>query len=149
LRTLAASKAPFKVICSPCTVAGVGGNDRDGDWAKGFKAERALLLDHIKSHVSGRTIFVTGDTHWTMVYDGDDIFEARPCPLGIPTPNDITLTSPTEADDARKRPGVVYADEQYSHFGLVELSGEGTAARLDLSLVREDGAVPFAKRFEQ
>ena len=149
LRTLAASKAPFKVICSPCTLAGVGGNERDGDWAKGFTAERALVLDHIKSRVSGRTIFVTGDTHWTMVYDGDDMFEARPCPLGIPTPNDITLTSPTAADDARKRPGVVYADQQYSHFGLLELSGAGTAARLDLSLVREDGVVPFAKRFEQ
>ena len=84
-----------------------------------------------------------------MVYDGDHLFEARPCPLGIPTPNDITLTSPTEADDARKRPGVVYADQQYSHFGLAELSGDGQTARLDLSLVREDGAVPFTKRFEE
>jgi hypothetical protein len=147
LRTLAASQAPFKVICSPCTVVGVGGNDRDGDWAKGFRAERDLVLAHIKKHVSGQTLFVTGDTHWTMVYDGADMFEARPCPLGIPTPNDITLTSPNEAADARKRPGVAYADEQYSHFGLVELSGERTTARLDLSLVREDGAVPYTKRF--
>jgi hypothetical protein len=149
LRTLAASKAPFKVICSPCTVAGVGGNDRDGDWAKGFQAERDLVLKHIKQHVNGRTLFVTGDTHWTMVYDGPDMFEARPCPLGIPTPNDITLTSPNEAANARGRPGVAYADQQYSHFGVVELSANGTTARLDLSLVREDGAVPYSKRFEQ
>ena len=149
LRTLAASKAAFKVICSPCTLAGVGGNSRDGSWASGFKAERDLVLRHINQHVRGRTLFVTGDTHWTMVYDGDHLFEARPCPLGIPTPNDITLTSPTEANDARKRPGVVYADQQYSHFGLAELSGDGRTARLDLSLVREDGAVPFTKRFEE
>jgi phosphodiesterase/alkaline phosphatase D-like protein len=148
LRTLTASTAPFKVICSPCTLAGVGGNSRDGDWASGFEAERDLVLDHIKEHVSGQTLFVTGDTHWTMVYDRDGLFEARPCPLGIPTPNDITLTSPTAADDARKQPGVLYADQQYSHFGLVELSGDREAARLDLSLVREDGVVPFTKRFE-
>jgi phosphodiesterase/alkaline phosphatase D-like protein len=149
LRTLASSKAPFKVICSPCTVAGVGGNDRDGDWAKGFKAERDLLLGHIKHHVSGRTLFVTGDTHWTMVYDGPDMFEARPCPLGIPTPNDITLTSPTEADDARKRPGVVYADEQYSHFAVVDLAADRHGAHLELTLVREDGMVVYSKRFER
>lgn len=149
LRTLAASKAPFKVICSPCTVAGVGGNDQDGDWAKDFNAERDLVLAWIKQHVSGQTLFVTGDTHWTMVYERDGLFEARPCPLDIPTPNDITVTSPTEADNARKRPGVLYADEQYSHFGFVELGGDGQTARLDLSLVREDGVVAFTKRFEQ
>ena len=148
LRTLAASKAPFKVICSPCTVAGVGGNDRDGDWAKGFKAERDLVLAHIKQHVTGRTLFITGDTHWTMVYDGPDLFEARPCPLGIPTPNDITLTSPTEADDARKRPNVVYADEQYSHFSVVDLAADRHGAHLDLTLVREDGAAVYRKRFD-
>ena len=148
LRTLAASKAPFKVICSPCTVAGVGGNSRDGDWASGFTAERDLVLAHIKRHVSGRALFVTGDTHWTMVYDRDGLFEARPCPLGIPTPNDITITSPTTAEDARKRPGVVYADQQYSHFGLVQLGGDGRTASLDLSLVREDGVVAFKRRFE-
>src|SRR3954452_16891875 len=44
LRTLAASKATFKVICSPCTLAGIGSNARDGSWAKGFRAERDLLL---------------------------------------------------------------------------------------------------------
>ena len=90
LRTLQASKAPFKVVCSPCTLAGVGANGRDGDWAAGFTAERDLLLAHVRKHVSGRTIFVTGDTHWTMVYDHDGLFEARPCPFDIPTPNDIT-----------------------------------------------------------
>ena len=84
-----------------------------------------------------------------MVYDGDHLFEARPCPLGIPTPNDITLTSPTEADDARKRPGVVYADQQYSHFGLVDLRGDGTTGSLELSLVREDGVVAFTRRFDR
>ena len=71
-------------------VAGVGANGRDGDWAAGFTAERDLLLAHVRKHVSGRTIFVTGDTHWTMVYDHDGLFEARPCPFDIPTPNDIT-----------------------------------------------------------
>jgi phosphodiesterase/alkaline phosphatase D-like protein len=148
LRTLTASKARFKVICSPCTLAGVGGNERDGSWAKGFKAERDLLLGHVKQHVSGQTLFVTGDTHWTMVYDRDGVFEARPCPLGIPTPNDITLTSPTEADDARKRPGVLYADQQYSHFGLVEVAADRHSAQLELTLVREDGMVAFTKRFD-
>ena len=115
LRTLAASRAPFKVICSPCTLAPLPANTRDGSWAAGFTAERDLLLAHIRKRVRGRTLFVTGDTHWTMAYDRDGIFEARPCPLGIPTPNDITLTQPNAAEDARRAPGVEYADDNSGH----------------------------------
>jgi phosphodiesterase/alkaline phosphatase D-like protein len=148
LRTLAASRAPFKVICSPCTVA-LRANGRDGNWSSGFTAERDLLLKHVAAKVSGQTLFVTGDTHWTMVYDRDGLFEARPCPLGIPTPNDITLTSPNAAEDARKTPGVLYADDESGHFAMVELGGRRGAAWLELSLVREDGAQVFTRRFEQ
>jgi phosphodiesterase/alkaline phosphatase D-like protein len=143
LRTLAASRAPFKVVCSPCTVAPLPANGRDGSWAVGFTAERDLVLDHVRRNVSGRTLFVTGDTHWTMAYERDGLFEARPCPLGIPTPNDITLTDPRAAEDARKVPGVLYADDEKGHVALVTVSGAG----LDLSLLREDGATPFRRRF--
>ena len=149
LQTLAASRAPFKVICSPCTVAPLSANARDGSWAAGFAAERELLLAHIRAHVSGRTLFITGDTHWTMVYDRDGLFEARPCPLGIPTPNDITLTQPQAALQARGTLGVLYADDQKGHFAVVEARAHRGVARLDLSLVREDGATPFRTRFEQ
>ncbi|MFL5886487.1 MAG: alkaline phosphatase D family protein, partial [Thermoleophilaceae bacterium] len=69
MRTLAASAAPFKVVCSPCTLAPLSANARDGSWATGFTAERDMLLAHIAQHVSGTTLFITGDTHWTMVYD--------------------------------------------------------------------------------
>lgn len=148
LRTLADSPAPFKVVCSPCTLAPLAANQRDGSWAAGFTAERDLLLDHVRRHVSGRTLFVTGDTHWTMVYERDGLFEARPCPLGIPTPNDITLTQPQVAEDARRVPGVAYADDERGHFALVEVRGDGGTARLDLLLVREDGGVAYRRRFE-
>ena len=149
MSTLAASRAPFKVVCSPCTLAPLRANARDGSWATGFTAERDLLLDHVAKRVSGRTLFVTGDTHWTMVYDRDGLFEARPCPLGIPTPNDITLTQPNAAAEARGVPGVAYADDTSGHFALVEVRGEGGTARLDLTMVREDGATPFRTSFEQ
>jgi hypothetical protein len=122
---------------------------RDGSWAAGFTAERDLLLAHIRASVSGRTIFVTGDTHWTMVYDRDGLFEARPCPLGIPTPNDITLTQPQAAEDARAVPGVSYADDEANHVAFLEVSGRGRVAQVDLTMVREDGATPFTTRFEQ
>jgi phosphodiesterase/alkaline phosphatase D-like protein len=144
MRTLAASRAPFKVICSPCTLAPLSANVRDGSWATGFTAERDLLVAHIRDRVRGRTIFITGDTHWTMVYDRDGLFEARPCPLGIPTPNDITLTQPQAAEEARGQPGVAYADDEHSHFAFLEIGGAG----LDLTLVREDGATPYGTRFE-
>jgi PhoD-like phosphatase len=145
LRTLAASRARFKVVCSPCTLAPLGANARDGSWATGFTAERDMVLKHVREHVSGRTLFVTGDTHWTMAYERGGLFELRPCPLGIPTPNDITLTSPNAAEDARKEPGVLYADDDKGHFALVELSG----TKLSLSMVREDGQVPFSRQFDQ
>ncbi len=148
LRTLSASRAPFKVVCSPCTLAPLKANERDGSWAAGFTAERDLLLSHVAERVSGRTLFVTGDTHWTMVYDRDGLFEARPCPLGIPTPNDITLTQPNVAEEARAVPGVAYADDERGHFALVEVGARGGRAVLDLTFVRDDGETPYRTSFE-
>jgi phosphodiesterase/alkaline phosphatase D-like protein len=147
-RTLAGSTAAFKVICSPCTLAPLSANQRDGSWATGFTAERDWLLTHIREHVSGRTVFVTGDTHWSMAYEHDGLFEARPCPLGIPTPNDITLVDPQAAATARRVPGVLYADDTKGHFGVLDVSGRDGVAQLDVSLVREDGAVAFRRTFQ-
>jgi phosphodiesterase/alkaline phosphatase D-like protein len=149
LRTLAESRAPFKVVCSPCTLAPLPANARDGSWATGFTAERDLVLRHVRQHVSGRTLFVTGDTHWTMVYERGGLFEARPCPLGIPTPNDITLTQPQAAEDARGTPGVAYADDEHGHFALVRVHGRAGRAHLELTLVRDDGAPVYRRRFER
>lgn len=145
LKTLAASKAAFKVVCSPCTLAPLDANARDGSWASGFGAERDLLLAHVRERVSGRTIFVTGDTHWTMVYEHDGLTEFRPCPLGIPTPNDITLTQPNVAEDARAVEGVLYADDERGHFALLT-ARDGA---LQVEIVRDDGAVVHQRRFER
>ncbi len=147
LRTLKGSPAAFKVICSPCTLAPAGANQRDGSWAAGFTAERRLLLGHIHEHVSGRTIFVTGDTHWTMVYESEELFEARPCPLGIPTPNDVTLTNPQAAEQARSLEGVRYADDERGHFALVDVSMWHERPRLKLRLIADDGSTAFAQSF--
>jgi hypothetical protein len=101
----------------------------------------------VHKRVSGTTLFVTGDTHWTMAYDNEELFEARPCPLGIPVPNDITLSDPLAAQKARGMPGVAYANDQNGHFALIEVSGQHGKPRLDLTLVREDGAEPYQRSF--
>ena len=145
LRTLAESDAPFKVICSPATVF-MAANARDGNWAAGFEAERKLITDHIARRTSGTTIFLTGDTHLTAVHDAGGRFEARAAPIGIPTPNDITLVDPLAASKLRGQPGIAYADDR-CHFTLLEIEGRGSRARLDLRLVREDGATPYERRF--
>jgi len=150
LRTLEASRAPFKVICSPCTLsAAKPENPRDGNWSGGYTAERELLLRHVATKVTGRTVFVTGDTHYTMVYDRDGVFEARPCPLDIPVPNDITLSDPRAAATLAGRPGVAYADDTRGHFALIEAGAEGRRAHLELTLVRQDGVAAYTKRFEE
>ncbi len=150
LRTTARSRAPFKLICSPCTLQPDGqGNARDGSWADGYAAERDLVLDHVARRVGGRTLFLSGDTHFTMVYERDGVFEARPCPLGIPVPHDITLSRPTAARDLRVVPGVVYADDTISHVAFVDVHAEGAKAVLELALVREDGRTAYRKRFAE
>lgn len=144
LRTLTASDAAFKVICSPCTVF-MGSNARDGNWGAGYKAERDLLLDHIRGRVDGTTIFVTGDLHLTGVFDADGVYEVRAAPVGIPTPNDVTLVDPLAAASLSARRGVTYADDR-CHFALLDVAGQGNRASLELSLVREDG-VAYRRRF--
>jgi hypothetical protein len=143
LSTLADSRAPFKVICSPCSLFYTD-NARDGNWGTGFTAERDLVLDHIKKHVSGRAIFVTGDAHDTMVYDRDGVFEARGCPTDIPDPRDHPGVEGGMIGGA----GVTYADLR-SHFTVLDIHRNGGKALMDLKLVRQDGATPYAKRFEQ
>jgi hypothetical protein len=140
--TLRASRAPFKVICSPCTLF-MPANARDGNWSSGFEAERDLLLDHIRTEVDGVTLFLTGDTHLTGVHDADGDFEARAAPVGIPTPNDVTLVDPLAAEKLRSREGVAYAGEE-CHYALLEVS----TSALELRLVREDGAIPYERRFK-
>jgi phosphodiesterase/alkaline phosphatase D-like protein len=146
LRTLAASKARFKVVCSPCTLF-MPANARDGNWATGFAAERELILDRVRRRVGGTTLFLTGDTHLSGVYEGDDGFEARAAPIGIPKPNDITLVDPLAAENLRRQPGVRYAGDE-CHFTLLEIRGRRDRATLELSLVREDGAVPYSRVLE-
>lgn len=145
LRTLRASRAPFKVICSPCTVF-MSANRADGNWSDGFTAERDVILRHIEREVSGRVIFIAGDFHLTGVYDKDGRYEARPCPVGIPVPNDVTLDDPQYAKNLRSRPGVTYADDR-CHFGVIEVHGEGDTAVLKVSLRREDHTTPYQKTF--
>jgi hypothetical protein len=147
LRTLRASGAPFKVICSPCTVF-MSANPTDGNWSDGFTAERDAILARIDREVSGRVIFVAGDFHLTGVYDNDGRYEARPCPVGIPVPNDVTLDDPQYAEHLRARPGVTYADDR-CHFGILEVHGEGDTAILEVSLRREDGTTPYRKTFTE
>jgi hypothetical protein len=143
LRRLERSSAPFKVICSPCTLH-YGDNARDGNWNAGFLAERQLLLDHIAARVGGRTIFLSGDAHDTMVYDLDGVFEARACPLDIPDPRD----HPGVQAGMIGGRGVVYSDTA-SHFSLVDVEAQSGKAVLSLTLVREDGSEPYRKRFEE
>jgi hypothetical protein len=141
LRTLATSKAPIKVICSPCTVF-MRFNARDGNWSAGFTAERDALLAQIDRTVGGKVLFVTGDTHLTGIYDRDGRYEARAAPLDIPVPNDVTLSDPFAGHKLRQAPGVAYADER-GHVALLDI----TAAGLTLSLLREDGTTPYTRRF--
>jgi hypothetical protein len=145
LRTLERSQARFKLICSPCTVF-MGSNASDGNWGVEFTAERDLLVEHIRERVGGTTLFLTGDVHLTGVYDAGGLFEARAAPVGIPKPNDITLVDPTAAQKLRRRPGVVYANDE-CHFARIDIGGSGGDARLELSLIREDGAVPYRRTF--
>ncbi len=99
--------------------------------------------------MTGQTLFVTGDTHWSLVYEDEGLFEARPCPLGIPVPNDITISDPQAAESVSTAPGVLYADDQVGHFATVDVRGRGRTAMLDLQLVREDGSIAFSRSFEQ
>jgi hypothetical protein len=106
------------------------------------------VLKVIDAEVSGRVVFITGDTHLTGVFDDGRRFEARACPMGIPVPNDITISDPQAASKLRDAEHVAYADER-CHYALLEVHGAGDTATLQLSLRREDGTTPYRRTFTQ
>jgi hypothetical protein len=44
-------------------------------------------------------------------------------------------------------PGVAYANDQSGHFALVTVDGRAGKPRLELTLVREDGAEAYQRTF--
>lgn len=146
---LRTSVAPFKLICSPTTLAPSGvANARDGSWAAGYTAERDLLLQHLREQVTGRTAFFSGDTHFTMLWDHEGLFEQRACPLDIPPPNDVSVAYPTLELTFGQTPGVLYWSRR-SHFSFVTVGAEGDDAVMTIELVRDDGVTVRSTRFEQ
>lgn len=149
LDSLEASTAPFKLICSPCTVASTPiVNERDGSWAAGFTSERELILDHVRQRVSGQTVFLTGDTHLTMAFDDGDLVEFRGCPVDIPRPNDITITDPLAAVELGSSPHVTYSADT-NHVTLITAVIDENVAVLEVELMDQDGDVGHRSRFEQ
>jgi hypothetical protein len=145
---LAASTAPFKVICSPCTLAPApGANARDGSWTTGFTAERDALLAHIRENVDGQVIFLTGDTHFTFVWDREGLFEQRACPLDIPLPNDQSISNPSLELTYANVEGVAYWSRR-GHFSSLRAAIEDGRATLTVELVRDDGVVVHRRAFE-
>jgi len=133
LEGLRDSEAPFKLVCSPGPLFNVP-NDSTS-WAKGYTAERDHVLDVIAREVSGRTVFVTGDTHSGCVTrfkwdDRLDVLEVRAAPLDIPGPGQ---------HDASSGETVVYS-EQGKFFSTIDVRGDGTDPVMDVALRKQDGS---------
>ena len=95
---LAKSKEPFKVVCSPCPLHYPTNGDQ-GNWGAAYTGERDALLEHVERHVSGRTLFVTGDSHSAAVIRFHGFIEVRAAPLDMP------LSHPKSEGD-----GVVFSE---------------------------------------
>lgn len=98
----------------------------------------------IASEVSGRTVFVAGDTHSGAVTrftsdayggSGDSLsfLEVRAAPLDIPGPGQH---DPSSGE-------TVAFSEQGKFFATATVRGEGSDALLDIALRRSDGTVAW------
>ena len=149
-RRCAASKAPFKVICSPCTLAPLPRQRARRQLGRRLhRRARPPARPHPRSaSAAGRSSSpATRTGRWSTTATA--LFEARPCPLGIPTPNDITLTQPQAAEDARAVPGRRLRRRRQGPRRVPRGERTPDGAPLDLALVREDGETPFPRRFEE
>ena len=99
----------------------MGGNSRDGNWGNDFEAERELLLEHIRRRVAGTTIFLTGDTHLTGVYDADGRLRGARGAGRHPDAERHHAGRPARgATNLRGQPGVAYAGDE-NHFTLIDV----------------------------
>lgn len=125
LDTLAASPAPFKLICSPMPFYFSTNNDTG--WSGQFAHERGLILDAIRRNVTAPVLALTGDAHSGAVIDTPELLEIRASPLDIPIAG-WKLPSQGEA--------VVYSDIGKFYTVLQTATAEDGAPALDVQLVR-------------
>ncbi len=124
LETLAASDQPFKIVGAPMPLFLAPNPNQD--WSKGFTAERDYILDFIRTQVSGRVIFVSGDSHSGAVIEQDGIIDIRSSPLDIPSPGWVT---------ASEGEGVIWSD--VGKFYCVAETGQANGRPfLDMRMVR-------------
>lgn len=131
--TLAASTAPFKLVCSPDPLFNVP--NASNSWAKGYSTERDEILDHVDRAVDGRVVWVTGDTHSGSVTRREDeaFLEVRAAPMDIPGPGQ---------HDASSGEDVVFS-EQGRYFCLVDVLEEAGVPTMEIQLERGDGTTAW------
>lgn len=127
MQGLSRSTAAFKIICSP---TGVFNPPNNRGWGNGYTAERQKLLDHIEAHVSGRVVFISGDSHSPAAIEVGQHLEVRSSPLDIPH---VGWAGPSSGD------GVLFSGRG-KFYVLAEAKGQGEMARLHLQ-IREVGVL--------
>lgn len=125
LDTLAASDAPFKLICSPMPFYFSTNNDTG--WSGQFAHERGVILEGIRQRVTGPVLALTGDAHSGAVIDTPELLEVRASPLDIPVGG---WKQPSQGE------GVVYSDIGKFYTVLQTATTEDGAPALDVRLVR-------------
>ena len=134
LTGLAESTAPFKLVCSPDPL--FHPTNRDTIWGAGYTAERDDILATIAASVSGRVVWVTGDSHSGAVIERPGFLEVRASPMD------------TENHRASSGEGVAYSATG-KFYAIVEARGDAGGPTLFVALRNADGTTAWSTTITQ
>jgi alkaline phosphatase D len=134
LASLAASKAPFKIVA-------IGGqflttNDHHETFAQYNRAEHDTILARIEREDIKNVIFLTGDRHFTELSAytnarGNVLYDLTASPF-----TSGPYSNAAKEQNEYRVPGTLYTDR---NFAMLRFSGARTARQLEIAVYGSDG----------
>lgn len=138
----ASGKFKFVVSSVPFNEWSTTGRD---SWYQGFRSERDLIFDHIRDNEIGGVVLLSGDQHWSGVFQLNSDDDAFPLLEFQPTPAAIGNRGEPSANDPR----ILYKSDAYQGVGVFTVDTTLETATLNYQWIDVNGRQRFGLQLDE
>ncbi len=144
LSWLDTASGKFKLIVSSVPFNEWSTTGRDS-WHQGFRDERDQIFDHIRDNEIGGVVLLSGDQHWSGVFQLNSNDDPYPLLEFQPTPAAIGNRGEPSSNDPR----IFYKSDEYQGIGMFTVDTTLETATLNYQWIDVDGNQRFALQLDE